>query len=768
MNQWLSRSTRIRYALVIVLVLATPILLVWQHYGMTRTLEISPQHPYNVRVTDDRDTTRGNHSNGNSVGTLTVTKDAFIMRCHLGAAASYPFCKLQFMMGDPVNGMDLSGYDTITLDMSYSGKSRRGVKLHLTNFEPEFSTLSDWNSQRFNELLIDLPDQPVFTIPMNAVRTADWWQFSRQIPLAKSYARFDHVTAVELSTDDYSATGQDLTVVLRKIEFRGKWMSKTTLLSWLVGAWIACGIFGLALSLLHFRSDLQASNTRLEQLAAIDRERKEAEAARETALAEAVALAQQRSSFLAQMSHELRTPLNAIMGYAHLLGRDRSHLSDRQASGLATIHESGQHLLTLIDDILDLARVEAGKMVLHPAAVDLGTFLQLVADIMRVKAEEKGLAFGYELAPGLPSAVTIDETRLRQVLLNLLGNAVKFTDSGKVTLRVQPAPGAPPATGAPAGKADTATARLRFEVTDSGIGMSPEQLARIFQPFEQVATAQRREGGTGLGLAISQQLVRLMGGRIDVVSTPGKGSTFWFDIDVPVAAGPASAAPQDTPVRYEGERKRLLVVDDVPQNRAMLQDLLQDAGFVVAAATNGLECLVLLDTFKPDLILMDVMMPVMDGNETMRQIRRMPGWAGVPIVAVTASAGAEDERKSRDAGASAFLAKPLDHNRLLRTIGALLDLTWVTEQPAVPASAAADVDDAALVAPPAEEIEELWQMAQIGNMRQIRARAAYLRELDPAYAPFANRLDALAQGYHSKHLAAFVARFRAADAVPPA
>jgi CheY-like chemotaxis protein len=393
--------------------------------------------------------------------------------------------------------------------------------------------------------------------------------------------------------------------------------------------------------------------------------------------------------------------------------------------------------------------------------VDLGNFLHVVADIMRVKAEEKGLAFSYELAPGLPSAVTIDETRLRQVLLNLLGNAVKFTDSGKVSLRVQPAPDT--------GEAGATTARLRFEVTDSGIGMSPEQLQRIFQPFEQVATAQRREGGTGLGLAISQQLVRLMGGRIDVASAPGKGSTFWFDIDVPIAAaGPASVAPQDTPVRYEGERKRLLVVDDVPQNRAMLQDLLQDAGFIVAAATNGLECLVLLDTFKPDLILMDVMMPVMDGNETMRQIRRMPGWSAVPIVAVTASASAEDERKSRDAGASAFLAKPLDHNRLLRTIGALLGLTWVTEQPGTAASAPADVDDAALVAPPADEIEELWQMAQIGNMRQIRARAAYLRELDPAYVPFANRVDALAQGYHSKHLAAFVARFRAADAVPPA
>jgi CheY-like chemotaxis protein len=215
-------------------------------------------------------------------------------------------------------------------------------------------------------------------------------------------------------------------------------------------------------------------------------------------------------------------------------------------------------------------------------------------------------------------------------------------------------------------------------------------------------------------------------------------------------------------VGYEGERRRLLVVDDVPQNRAMLQDLLQDAGFIVAVATNGLECLVLLDGFKPDLILMDVAMPVMDGNETMRQIRRMPGWADVPIVAVTASASADDERKSRAAGATAFLAKPVDHDLLLRTIGRLLALQWITGQ----RPPAAD-DDAGMTVPPADEIEALWQMTRIGNMRRIREQAAYLRGLDPAYAPFANRVDALAQGYHTKQLAAFVARFRAADAVPP-
>jgi len=762
MNQSFSRSTRIGYVLVILLLLATPILLVWQHVGMTRTLEISPQHPHDAIVIDDRNTARGRRGLGNSVGTLTVTRDAIVMHCLLGSAAPYPYCALTFLMGDPVKGIDLSVYDTVSFDMRYSGPDPHVLNLHLLNFEPEFSTLSTWNSQRFNAARLDLPRQPMFTIPMRALRTADWWRGERKIPLHKSSPRLDHVTAVELVTN-VPPSGQMLTVEVRKIVFSGKWVSQTTLLLWLVSAWIGCGAIGLSLGLLHFRSNLRASKTRLEQLAAIDRERREAEAARETALAEAVALARQRSQFLAQMSHELRTPLNAIIGYAQLLGRDRQHLAERHVSGYATIQESGQHLLTLINDILDLARVEAGKMTLHPAAVNLVTFLQVLANIMRVKAEEKGLAFSCELAPGLPPAVTIDETRLRQVLLNLLGNAVKFTDTGKVSLRVLPAPPADVAA-----SQDGAPARLRFEVTDSGIGMTAQQLGRIFQPFEQVSSAQRREGGTGLGLAISQQLVRLMGGNIDVASEPGKGSTFWFEIAVPVAArGPVFAQPQETLVGYEGERKRLLVVDDVPPNRAMMLDLLQDAGFIVAAATNGLECLVLLDSFKPDLILMDVMMPVMDGNETTRQIRRMPGWTNVPIVAVTASASAEDEHRSRDAGANAFLAKPIDHDALLRTIGQLLSLKWNTEQPAPAPTAAQGGGESGMVAPPPEEIEALWQLAQIGNMRRIREHAAYLQGLDPAYGPFARHLDTLAQSYHSKQVAQFVARFRAENAVPP-
>jgi CheY-like chemotaxis protein len=294
--------------------------------------------------------------------------------------------------------------------------------------------------------------------------------------------------------------------------------------------------------------------------------------------------------------------------------------------------------------------------------------------------------------------------------------------------------------------------------------MNTQQLARLFQPFEQVADRQRREGGTGLGLAISQQLVRLMGGTIGVASEPGKGSTFSFELTVQVAEGrPSVQAPPHAIVGYEGVRRRVLIADDLPQNRAMLVDLLHGVGFIVAAASNGLECLVLLDSFKPDLVVMDVMMPVMDGNETTRRIRRMPQWSSLPVIAVTASASREDEARCLEAGVNVFLAKPVDHDALLRAIGTLLSLQWTLGKPVQePADEAGE-----LVAPPAQEIEALWQLARLGSMREIRERANYLRGLDPAYAPFAARLDTLAQGYHSKELAAFVGRYRTADTVPP-
>lgn len=492
-------------------------------------------------------------------------------------------------------------------------------------------------------------------------------------------------------------------------------------------------------------------------------ERKAVEAARESALAEAERLARLRSEFLAQMSHELRTPLNAILGYAQILQRDEP-LTVRQARGLATIHESGQHLLALINDILDLSRIGASKLELYPADIELATFLRTVSDIIRVKADEKGLWFIYEGSADLPATVRVDDKRLRQVLLNLLGNAVKFTDRGHITLRVQPVPVRTLAEHAAENERaenDTHRVRLLFEVEDSGIGMTKEQVERIFDPFEQVADVERRRGGAGLGLAISRQLVRLMGGDIRVRSAAGKGSIFSFEVDLPVDAGqPDIWRTQRVAIGYTGPRRKILIVDDVPQSRAMLMDFMATLGFDVVDATNGQEAIDQARRVRPDLIVMDIAMPIMDGIEATRTIRGSPELAKIPILIASASPTSEYESRSHAAGASAFVSKPIDQERLLEAIGEHLAVEWIYEEIAEQPEAATRGGGDEMVIPPREELDVLHRLALAGNMRDIGDRANYLKDSDPRYGPFAQRLHSLVQRYQSEAILALVERCR--------
>jgi signal transduction histidine kinase/DNA-binding NarL/FixJ family response regulator len=462
--------------------------------------------------------------------------------------------------------------------------------------------------------------------------------------------------------------------------------------------------------------------------------------------AEAMRLARARSDFLAQMSHELRTPLNAILGYTQMLLRD-VHLTKRQMRGLSTIQESGQHLLSLINDILDLAQMQAAKLKLDLADVALEPFLRTVTNIMRVKAQEKSLQFRFE-ARDLPAGVRLDPKRLRQILLNLLGNAIKFTDTGSVTVRVQ----ADAAVAQAVAGTDAARTRLRFEVEDTGIGMTEEQLARLFQPFEQLAEPKRREGGTGLGLAISSSLVELMGGKAQVRSEPGKGSRFWFEIEVPVVdiltGRPIS---RKAPTSYTGARRKILVVDDVVPNRSMLVELLSNLGFTVSDAADGHEAVQQAQRVVPDLILMDLVMPVIDGFEATRQIHKTPGLERVPVIALSASAGPEEQAKSSAAGAAAFLAKPIDHDALLQTIAEQLQLHWTYDE--LPATLpASEPVPGTWVMPPPQELEQLYQAALAGSMRDIQRLANHVRSLGEAYAPFAARLSMLAEDYQSRAL----------------
>jgi PAS domain S-box-containing protein len=469
-------------------------------------------------------------------------------------------------------------------------------------------------------------------------------------------------------------------------------------------------------------------------------ERKAIEAAREAALAEAQQLAQLRSDFLAQISHELRTPLNGILGYAQILRRDKS-MDERQLAGLHVIQQSGEHLLTLINDILDSAKIEAGKLELYPSAIPVAPFLRVIADMITVKAEEKGLEFVSDIAPDLPATIHADEKRLRQVLLNLLANAIKFTDHGRVTLRIHFSP----------------PNRLRFEVQDTGIGIAAEQMPEVFQPFAQSGEVQRRLGGTGLGLVISRQFVRLMGGDIQVESNVGAGSRFTFDLELPVMHSEmvAGAEVETNVIGYEGARKAILVVDDIAENRAVAIEMLRQIGFTMHEASNGVEALEKAQMLQPDLILMDVVMPEMDGLEATRRLRQFPLLAHMPIIAVSASASDEDKKHYLAMKVNAFLAKPLVLRDLLQQVGSLLQLTWILEVNQT--IAANEMEPAApLEVPPRAEMELLHHLARIGNMNDIAQHAIYLGELDERYRPFAIHLTMLAKSYQSKAILKFV------------
>jgi signal transduction histidine kinase/Na+/proline symporter/DNA-binding NarL/FixJ family response regulator len=450
---------------------------------------------------------------------------------------------------------------------------------------------------------------------------------------------------------------------------------------------------------------------------------------------------QAKSTFLANMSHELRTPLNAILGYAQILQLSEG-LTERQRTGFATIQASGEHLLTLIVDILDLAKIEAGKAELHPAAVELGAFLAAIDDIIRVRAEQKQLRFDCEVEPGLPQVIAVDEQRLRQVLLNLLGNAVKFTDAGRVVLAVRQ-------TGRELGHA-----QLRFEVRDTGPGITPGQRERLFQPFEQGGDSQHRQGGTGLGLAISREWMRVMGSDIEVESRPGAGSVFWFELSVPLLRQAAAPAHERRVVTgYDGPRRTILVVDDVPDNRAMLTDLLAPLDFEIRSACDGEQALQCLREWNVDLLLMDMAMPVMDGFEATRYIRGDSGWSHLPIIAVSANASESDRADCLAAGANRFVPKPVDAELLIAQIGELLGLRWRVDD-AVPAT----TWPTAPSVPAQAELEVLYRLAQTGNMRRIGEWADALARREPAHRAFAEQLLHLAQRFESRAILALVKR----------
>jgi len=485
--------------------------------------------------------------------------------------------------------------------------------------------------------------------------------------------------------------------------------------------------------------ELQAKNLQLQQEI---RDRQRAEEAAETAN-------RAKSEFLASMSHELRTPLNGILGYAQILRKNQA-LTPQQKNGINVIHQCGEHLLTLINDILDISKIEARRMELYPKEFYFPDFLESIVQICRIRTEQKRIALVYRQLTPLPKVVQGDEKRLRQVLINLLSNAVKFTEKGTINFLVGYHQG-----------------RLRFQIEDTGIGIAQEQLEEIFLPFKQVGEDSRKTEGTGLGLAISRQLVEMMGGEIKVKSTLGKGSTFWLDLDLPEVLSPFDVKKFDERniIGFVGDKKRVLIADDKWENRSVLVNLLEPLGFEVLEATDGLDCLNKALEFKPDVIFMDLVMTVMDGFEATRRLRMLPDFKQVVVIAISASVFDFDKKQSLGVGCDDFLPKPFRFGELLEKLRVYLRLEWVYEDIKIAPEDSDNVklesktQDKNLIPPPAEEIAILLDLAMRGNLRSIAQRAAKLEELDAKWSPFATCLRQMAKEFKGKQIVDFIKKY---------
>jgi signal transduction histidine kinase/DNA-binding NarL/FixJ family response regulator len=450
---------------------------------------------------------------------------------------------------------------------------------------------------------------------------------------------------------------------------------------------------------------------------------------------------QAKSRYISAISHELRTPLNSILGYAQLLDDDPA-IPEARRQAVRVIKRGGDHLLSLIEGTLDMARIEGGKLTLEPAPLRLRESLQQIARLFELQAQSKGIVFVAEIDAQAPELVRADEKRLRQILINLLGNAVKFTRSGRVVFRLR-----------------YAREIAHFEIEDTGPGMPPDELAKVFEPFARGSAAgQGGTGGTGLGLTIAKMLTELMGGEMTVDSQPGRGSAFRVRLFLPELHSDALPAPQAAArIGYAGVRRRILVVDNEEADRGLLVSVLEPLGFELRTAASGEQCLAMLregrahaDGWRPDAIFMDLAMPGIDGWETLRRIRHEAiGPAALAIV----SANAFDKGLDNDVGITPrdFITKPVRVGELLDWLGRALALNWITADAAAAAAPPA-VATESLALPAEPHLRALQELVNIGYVRGIVKRLDQIETESPACAAFVERMRGMARGFQLEEM----------------
>jgi len=462
-----------------------------------------------------------------------------------------------------------------------------------------------------------------------------------------------------------------------------------------------------------------------------------------------------KSDFLANISHEIRTPMNAILGFTEIM---KGRVSDPKLSHyLRSIYSNANSLLMLINDILDLSKVEAGKLKPDYCAVSLHEIFNEMHTMFEHKIKDKKLDFIIEIHPELPEFLLLDKPHLRQILINLIGNGIKFTETGYIKLL-----------------ADFRSDKIReknldliLSVEDSGAGVPEGQRESIFEAFFQVEGQKKSEsGGTGLGLAIAKSLSEMMDGEITVTSEVGKGTAFNLIIkNVKVASFDSSGATREKEINFnqiDFEPGTILIVDDMDFNREIIAGYLEDYAFLRIEAENGREAVEKTKKYKPDLILLDMRMPEMDGYETVAVLKKDESLKEIPVIAVTASAMKEDEERIR-AVCDSYLKKPLNKADLISEIMKFLPFTLIKERSAVMEEVEEKAFDGPVVPPPVSEMAVLYDLAMGGDMNGILQRASCLEELDVQYLSFSRKLRKFAEGYQDEELLAFVAKYMGED-----
>ena len=442
-----------------------------------------------------------------------------------------------------------------------------------------------------------------------------------------------------------------------------------------------------------------------------------------------------KSAFLANMSHELRTPLNSILGYTQLMLRDRDEPGEKRRR-LTTIQSSGEHLLNMINEILDLAKVESGTIVVKPQPVQLKTLLNTLADEFQLRASQKRLRFLYSADQSVQDWISSDPVRIRQVLYNLIGNAIKFTERGEVSLKVR-----------------RVEERIRIEVSDSGRGIPATDIQHLFKPFYQASNNNNQpSGGVGLGLYISQRIVRLLGAELHISSVEGEGSIFWFELPAVRLEIAAVPPPLQRILRLEGKKKRLLVVDDELSNRQFMSELLREVGLDAKTASSVNEALRLIESERFDAVLSDIRMAENDGITLCQEVRKRPDLASLVMIASSASVYDDDRETALAAGFDGFVPKPVSEPVLFGIFQELLGLqpVYASENGVTPAFQGSD--DAISrplteALPNVQQLDRFLPQAKLGDVIALRAGIRKLSEENPVLRTFCDRISILAEQY---------------------